>query len=788
MVRPLDQKLLRDLNRLKGQVLTIALVVACGIAAFVSMKGNYVSIIDAQRAYYERTRFADVFVRLERAPESVRTDLEQLAGVSRVDTRVAAIGTVPIATMTKPVRAQLLSLPKDEQRRLNRIQVVAGRSIEPGRHDEVVLLNAFAEAHGLQPGSTLPVVINGTLRRLRVVGLALSPEYIMAISPGSITQDPKSFAVLWMGREPLAAAYRLEGSFNDVSLTLQPGASVRAALAEIDRALEPYGGLGAIARSKQLSNYIIDSETLQLEAMSNVVPLIFLAVAALLLNVVLSRLVHLQRPEIAALKAVGYTNAEVGLHFLKFVLAIGALGALLGVGLGTWLGSAMTTMYAGYFKFPNLSFHLDIGSAAFAVAISFVAAGTGAFFAVRQVVRLPPAEAMRPAPPAQYRRSIIDRLGLTSIAGPALHMIVRELERRPLRTIGSSLAISASVGLLVVAGWYRDGLEALLYTQFHEVMREDVIVTFTDPRPARAIHELEMLPGVLSAEGLRSVPVRFKSGHLHRDGTLLGYQDDGELRTARDKWGRPHPMPASGVVLTETLSQLLRVSPGDSINIEVREGDRRTLSVTISSFVDEGFGLQGHMRSESLHRLLQQQPLVSAGLLRVHPAQHETVDLALKRLPYVAAVNRRSEVLQQFREQSGLMITIMTVIITVFGATITVGVVYNNARIALSVRARDLASLRVLGFRRSEISAILLGEMAVQVVLALPLGLWFGNVLIAGIASTIDPETYRLPIIVTQASYGYAVLVTLVASALSGLLVRRKLDGLDLIGVLKTRE
>ena len=787
-MRPLDRKLLRDLNRLKGQVFTIALVVACGIAAFVSMKGNYVSIIDAQRTYYERSRFADVFVGLERAPESVRADLERLPGVSRVETRVAAAGTVPIETMTKTVRARLVSLPENRQEGLNRIHLVAGRSVEPGRNDEVVVLNAFAVAHGLRPGSTLPVVINGTLRHLRIVGLALSPEYIMAISPGSITQDPKSFVVLWMAREPLAAAYRMEGSFNDASLALQPGASVATALAEVDRALVPYGGLGAVARSKQLSNYIINSETLQLDAMSNVVPLIFLAVAALLLNVVLSRLVHLQRAEIAALKAVGYTDAEVGLHFLKFVLVIGALGALLGVALGTWLGSAMTEMYAGYFKFPDLVFHLDIGSASVAVAISFLAAGTGAFFAVRQVVRLPPAEAMRPAPPAQYRRSMIDRLGLSAVAGPALHMIVRELERRPLRTIGSSIAISASVGLLVVAGWYRDGLEALLYTQFHEVMREDVLVTFTDPRPARAVHELELLPGVLSAEGLRSVPVRFRSGHLHRDGSLFGYDDDGELRTPRDKWGQPHPLPPSGIVITETLGKLLNVSPGDTITIEVREGARSILSATIAGLVDEGFGLQGHMRSESLHRLLQQEPLVTAGLLRVDPAQDDAVDLALKTLPYVGAVSRRSEVLQQFRDQSGQMITVMTVIITLFGAIITVGVVYNNARIALSVRSRDLASLRVLGFRRREISAILLGEMAVQVVLALPLGLWFGNVLIAGIASTIDPETYRLPIVVTSASYGYAAVVTMIASAVSGLLVRRKLDRLDLISVLKTRE
>ncbi|NUP12388.1 MAG: ABC transporter permease [Polyangiaceae bacterium] len=788
MVSTLDRKLIRDLLRLRGQVITIALVVAAGIAAFIAMKGNYASLERARDAYYERTRFADVFVHLERAPEAVRADLERIPGVARVETRVAEGGMIPLETMSEPIRAQLLSLPAGGRSTLSELYLVEGRMMESGHNDEAVLLESFARAHGLRPGDELPIVINGVLRRLRVVGVAMSPEYIMALAAGEMTQDPKRFAVVWMDRAPLAAAFEMEGAFNDAQLELQPDASEAEVIQAVDALLSRYGSFGAIPRSKQLSNQLIEGELLQMRSMSTVVPSIFLAVAALLLNVVLSRLVHLQRSEIAALKAIGYHDIEIGAHFLKLVLVISGLGSLLGVLAGIWLGRALTNLYGQFFKFPTLDFRLDLTAIGIALGISFASAFAGAFGAVRKVMALPPAEAMRAPAPARYRRSSLDVLRIRRLFGPAAQMIVRELERQPLRTAGSASAIAASVGLLVVAGWYSEGLDALMYTQFHEVMREDVVVVFSEPQPERSVRELGHLPGVVGAEGMRSVPVKFVNGSSSREGVIHGYADDGTMRTLRDRFGRPVAPPPDGVVLTDLLGEILGVEVGDTLEVHVREGARPLKRLTVSGFVDEGFGLQGHMRVAALRDFLDEEPLVSTGLLRIDPALEKDLDERLKAMPHVVSVTKRADILAQFRDQSGAMIATMTFMITLFAAIITVGVVYNNARVALSLRARDLASLRVLGFHRSEISAILLGEMAIQVLIALPLGMWFGSVLVHGIASTVDPEQFRLPIVLTAKSYAYAALVALVASVLSALLVRRKLDQLDLIGVLKTRE
>ena len=788
MVSALDRKLIRDLRRLKGQLFTIALVVACGIAAFVSLKGNWVSLQRAKTTYYERNRFADVFAHLERAPESLSADLEAIAGVARVETRVVEGALLPVAGLSAPVQATLISWPASGRPALCDISLRAGRLPRPHNSDEAVVLQAFADAHGFDPGDQLIAVINGKKRQIEIVGVAMAPEYVIGVAPGDMTADPKRFAVLWMDRDALAAAFRMEGAFNDVVLGLQPGASSKAVLSAVDSQLQRYGGLGAIPREKQMSNFTIDGELLQLESMATVVPVIFLAVAALLLNIVLSRLVNLQRPEIATMKAVGYSDWAVGLHFLKLVLVISALGAFFGVLLGAYMGDALLDLYSSYFKFPDLTFRLDLRAALTAIGISFAAAFVGAFGAVRNVMRLPPAEAMRPAPPANYRRSIVDLLGLSRVVGAAVHMIVRELERRPLRTLGSSLAIAASAGLTVIGGFYVDGIDALLYTQFHEVMREDLSVTFRQPVPERAIRSLAHVPGVLHAEGMRIVPVRFRAGQHYRDGAIWGYPDDGELRALRNKYGVPVPLPPGGVVLTDILGEILGVGVGDTVEVEIRDGERSTRTVVVAGLVDESFGLQGHMRLEALRGWLGEDRVVSMGLLRVDPDRESTVDARLKEMPMVASVSRRRDIIELFRDQSAGMIVAFATIITLFAATICVGVVYNNARVALSLRARDLASLRVLGFTRAEISAILLGEMAIQVLIALPLGLFFGNLMVQGMASTMDPETYRLPFIVTTRSYAFAVVVVLAASALSALLVRRKLDRLDLIAVLKTRE
>jgi putative ABC transport system permease protein len=782
----LQKKLVRDVLRLRGQVITIALVVSAGIASFITMRGAFASLETARDRFYDRQSFADVFVRLERAPEGVRAEVEALPGVAHVETRIVESCMLPLPQLAEPVRGVVASLAQKPI--LNVLYLRDGRLPEPDHSDEAVVLESFAEALHLRPGDRLPVVLNGKKREVQIVGVALSPEYVVPIAPGSLAVDPARFAVLWMGRDTLAAAFRKEGAFNDLVAELRPNASPATIVDSVDRIMQRYGGLGAQARDRQPSNFMVSQRLAVLKSMSSFLPTIFLLVAALLVNLVLSRLVLLQQPEIAMLKAIGYSNREVGLYFLELVLIVAGVGAFGGIGLGRVLGVAIMKLYQQYYRFPDLPFHLDVRDVSVSLAISFAAAAAGAFGSVRKATKLPPAEAMRPPTPARYQKSIIDRFRLSRLVGPSVHMVVRELERRPLRTIGSSFAIAAATALSVMGGWYYDGLDALFYNQFHLLMREDAAVTFVHPRPERAVRELAHLPGVLGAEGMRQVPVRFTARQHHRDGVITGYFDDVEMRRPRDAMGRPVALPPDAVILTDVLAKILDVAVGDTIEVELHEGARTRKSLVVAGTISESIGLGGHMRGQALRAWLGEQDEVSTALLRVDPTLGAELDRRLKDLPTVVDVTKRASIIQKFREQTGNMILTMAFIIALFAATITIGVVYNNARVALSMRGRDLASLRVLGFTRGEISAVLLGEQLIQVLMALPFGLLMGRGLVALLAMTIDPETYRLPVVLSAKSYAFGVVVTMIAALVSALLVRRRLDNLDLIAVLKTRE
>ena len=403
-MHPLDRKLVRDLWRLKGQACAIALVVASGVAVMVMSLAAIEALDDTTEAYYEQQRFADIFAAAKRVPRPVAARIAAIDGVQLVDTRIVRYANVGVRGFHEPVIATLVSVPDAAEPMLNRPTLRRGAPLSRTRIDEAWVSEAFAEAHHLGPGDHLRVLMNGRSRDIEVTGIALSPEFVYSIGPGALMPDAKRYAVLWMKERELAAAFDLDGAFDNVTLTLLPGASDRVVIAALDQLLEPYGGTGAFARRDQLSNWFVKNEIAQLETMARILPSIFLAVAAFLTNVMLARLVSIERAEIGLLKAFGYSGASVAWHYAKLVVAMTAIGVLLGWGIGWALGRWMTGTYAELFRFPSL--YYAPGPRAFLVsgAISIGAALVGAIGAARRAARLAPAEAMRPPTPPQFQR------------------------------------------------------------------------------------------------------------------------------------------------------------------------------------------------------------------------------------------------------------------------------------------------------------------------------------------------------------------------------------------------
>jgi len=507
-----------------------------------------------------------------------------------------------------------------------------------------------------------------------------------------------------------------------------------------------------------------------------------------LLNVVLSRLVHLQRAQIATLKAVGYRSVEVGLHYLELVSIIVVIGAILGVLLGAAGGRGMMLLYEPFFEFPKFQYRIGADTIAKSLGITFVSALAGTVTTVWRVAKLPPATAMQPEAPPTYRQSLVERLGLGLLFGVAGRMVVRELWRRPLRTALSVSGVALSLGIMIAGRFAYDTIEAMVETQFETAQREDLTVSFFDPVDGRARAEIAALPGVLRAEPLRVVPARIRSGQHWRDAPVIARRADADLSRVVEWPTHVVPLPEEGIMLSAKLAQVLDVRVGDRVTVEVKEGNRESIEVPVTALAADLFSLQGYMTLPALHALLGEEDAISAVALTVDPVQLEEVERRLKDMPKVASMTQRQTLIRRFLDQTGETMWVTTLILTIFASTIAIGVVYNNARIALSVRARDLASLRVLGFTRREISAVLLGELAAYVVLAIPFGLWLGKWLTNIIMSTVDQEYFRLPAAVSDRTYAFSLALTTVAAALAALIVRKRLDKLDLVEVLKTRE
>jgi putative ABC transport system permease protein len=792
-VKSLDRKLLRDLRLMWSQALTIALVVASGVGAFLTALSAVDSLALARERFYAQGRFADVFAGIKRAPAAQAELLRQVPGVADVQTTIEQIVRIEIPGLTDPIIGQLIGVDLRDAPRMNRLTLHRGRALESARGEtrdgtaiDALVSAGFAQARRLVPGSQVGAQINGKQRTLRIVGIALSPEFIFAGMFGM--PDLRGFGVFWVDQEALAAAYDMKGAFNRVAVKLAPGASDRAVIDALQHRLGPWGGRLAYGREDQNSHRMLDNEINEQRVLGTVLPSIFLGVAAFLLNVVLSRLVATQREQIAALKALGYTNHAIGAHYLKLVLAIVSLGLLMGVALGDRFGTYLTGIYAEFFFFPSFEHRIAPSLLVIAAAITLATAVAGTLNAIFATVRLAPAEAMRPPAPGRYRRTLVERMGLTQLS-PALRMILRNFERRPLRSALSITGVAASVAIVVMGNFFRDAIDYIVDSQFNVGMRSDVIVWLTDPAPAHARHEMARLTGVIQVESGRDVQVRFIHGHRSERAMIRGHPSRAQLTRIIDVDNHEASrLEDEGIVMSDRLAAKLGLRIGDRVEVEILEGRQRTTTVTLSATVRDMMGLNTYMEQRVLNRLLQEDEMANWFSLAVERGREAALLDATKALPRVVGAFSKATLLRNMEEISARNVRIMSTILTSLAIVIAVGVVYNNARIALAERTWELASLRVLGFSRAEVSALLLGEMALVIAIALPIGMALGNALVHAIAGLLASDQFQFPIVIRARTYAWAAIVVLVAGIGSALVVRRRIDRLDMVAALKTRE
>lgn len=788
VMHALDRKLLRDFVRLWAQALAIAMVLACGVAALLTSFGMYQALGDSRDAYYERNRFADLWAPARRAPLSLLPDLAAIPGIRTVEARIEGLVTLDIPGREETAVGRILSLPASGAPLLNIPVMRSGRLPDPDAPSEVAVNEPFAKANRFGLGDTFFANLNGTRRELTITGTVLSPEFVYTLGPGAMMPDNEGFGVIFMPERAAAAAFDMSGAFNSLAVALYKGANEAEVIDRIDALLDRYGGTGAHGRDRQISDGFLSSELDQLWTMTIVLPPIFFGVAAFLVNMVLGRIVALERAEIGLLKALGYSNLAIAQHYLMLAGLTAIVGILIGWGFGAWLAHGLARLYAQFYDFPYLIFRGSWSVYAVSAVIGIASAAFGALRVALRAARLPPAVAMQPPAPPRFRQGFTDRLMTRlHLSQPAM-MILRSITRWPLRAAASALGLSMSVAVLAAASFFNDAMDKMMETTFGLANRQDVVLIFTDNRPEIAVDEVAKVPGVLQAEGQLMESVMLRHGHLTKHVGLEARRPDSDLSRIVGGSGRVLAAPPGGIVLAARLSRQLGLEVGDEVEVEFLQGRRETVMLPVTATIEQYVGLAAYMDFETLNAIRRQAPQVTVANITLDPARKAEFHRALAGMPRLAGTAMLSDMRRSFEDTIQQNISITATVYTVIAMLIAVGVTYNGARIQMSERARELASLRILGFSRGEVSFILVGEAMVLALLAQPLG-WLAGLGIAwAFTQGVESDLYEIPFVIVPATFARASLIVLLTALVSALVVRRRIDRLDLVAVMKTRE
>jgi putative ABC transport system permease protein len=792
-VSVLDRKLGREFWASVWLLLAICLIIMLGVGCYVSMATVYRSLETAKADYYSQCRMADFTVELKKAPLAEIEEIGKLPGVAAIRPRISFYTTVDLPDCEKPINGLVLSLPERRAETVNDIFLRRGSYFTGERENEVIVNEAFAEQHHLAPGQWIYLILNNRRQELFIVGTAISSEFVYLLSPGAIVPDPEHFGVFYLKQNYAEDVFDFDGAANQVLGVYSPGTNVsqQATLDEAERMLEPYGVITTTPLVDQASNRYLTQEIQGLASFAVVMPIIFLGVAAVVLNVLLTRLVEQQRTVIGTLKALGYSNRQVFLHFLKFGLAVGVVGGLTGGLIGYYMAEGMTIMYRMFYSFPRLdnAFYTDIQLSG--MAISVVCGVIGSLHGTRLVLKLKPAEAMRAKPPRGGKAILLERIGwFWSRLSTGWRMVVRNVVRNRMRTLAGIFAAAMGAAMLSSGFMMLQGSFYLVDFQFKWVMRSDIDLSFKDQRSEAALLEIRNLPGVELAEPKLSIAGTFTNGSHHKKGAVIGLLPNAKLTVPRDLDANPIPIHPTGLTMSRKMAEILHVERGDYLTFKTSRGLRREHRVQVLEIAESYLGTAVYADFDYLNHLIGEHRSSNEVQLLVDrdPEIQKELFAELKQLPYIQAVNCRSDMVKNLEETLIQSMLGFIGALILFAGTIFFGSILNSALIGLAERQREVATLRVLGYGPWQIGNLLFQESLIVTIFGTILGMPIGYGLTILMAISYDSELFRFPVISTAATWISTFVLALLFCILAQLFVQRAILKMDWLEALQSKE
>ena len=789
----LDRKLRRELASSKLLLTAIIAIIAAGIACFVGMSSTYRNLNTALASYYAESRMADFWINLKKAPNADAEALSDLPGVAEVRHRIAFPIVVDLEDADKPIGGMVLSMPDEPGPVINNFVLRRGSYFSQGKRQEVIISEAFAKARRLSPGSFIHLIFNGERRRVLVVGTAISSEYAYLMPPGSIVPDATAYGVFYIKRSFAEEVFNFEGACNSVVGLLTPAARPQSkeTLQRLNDALGRYGVFETTPLSQYGSNVALTGELAGLRVSATIMPAIFLGVAALVLNVLMSRLAEQQRTVVGTLKALGYTNGQVFGHFVKYGLVVGLTGGVLGCALGQWMALGYTTIYERYFEFPDLVCRAYPSKMITALVIAAGCAVIGAMRGAQAVVRLRAAEAMHARPPAAGGAVVIERWRwLWTRLDFRWQMVLRGIFRHRFRTAMGLIASAMAAALVAVGLGMNDSLRYMLDFQFDKLLNSDYDLSFRDEVDFGAVDEARRMPGVSAVEPTLMVACTFHHGHRSKKASIMGLVADAVMTVPHDAAGRTMRPPPVGLLMSTRVADALDLKAGDTVRMVPVKGVRTARDVPIAGVVEATFGLAVYADYDYLNRLIGEAAAVTGVQLEARhtPQQRREFFRNLKRYPNVQSVVAVSDLEREMDEEFIAQLLIMAVAMIVFASVIMFGSILNASLIALAERQREVATFRALGYRPDEVGGIFLRENmllnVIGAVAGVPLGYW----LVYLMAVEFSNDLYTMPAVFKPISMILTVVAAVLFVLASHLIVQRAINRIDWPEAIKLKE
>ncbi|MEI8216973.1 MAG: FtsX-like permease family protein [Eubacteriales bacterium] len=775
--------LLRMIKNSKSQFIAVLVIIVVGLSIYTAMNMASLNLETTLNTFYKDNNFASIFVSGVRIPQNKVDEIGKLSGVARSEGRI--VFEVPFIGGPKDERANLrvVSIPIDNNG-VNKVTITRGTNIQNEEQD-VLVIQQFAEAQNLMPGDSIDVPMNGRTYKLRITGIAASPEYIYLMENAqTILPSPKTFGIIYISEKLAMKAFNFQGNYNEISIIESTNAKESILVDNIKNSLKNFGLKSVTTRENQLSNSLIDQKIKQYKRMSSSLPIVFLLVASIILEMTIGRMVKRDRIKIGVLKAVGYSNRDVLFHYAKYALMAGLTGGIVGISLGMILAGYMTKLFLEFFNIPLLKiefYYQYIFSAMFISAIFCTIAG---LIGAKSSLKISPAEAMQSEAPKGGKRILLERFksfwkGLSF----SWKFVYKNIFRNKKRTIFVMAGVILTYAMMLFTFTMPDILDEMMNKQFSEFQKMDYNINFSTPLNKSVVNEIGNLIDTSVIEGKIDFPFEIINGSKSKAVSIIGLKKNTVFYSFKNAGGSKIDLPEHGIVLTENLAKVLGAKVGNLVIVHSYFPNKKDTYIEVSGIIRQSLGINAYMNIDEMSSLLLEKNLITGVYFN---SKDPYVTQKLANAKNIESISSIADMKQAFLNYLDLTYALLSFMILFSGALGFV-IVYNATIISLSEREMEFSSLRVLGFSKFEIFKLLVKENNMITMVGILIGIPVGKAMLDYSAQTFSTEMYTFHMQPTLAAGIYSTIFTLIFILLAQAATYRKISKLDFLQAIKNR-